>query len=236
MAVEDSWVSTGHSTRSVRVRRGLGALYRLLDRSPARFLLRFPAIEHARHRVTATTVSGPDAVRIVRTLAASGVQSWLSGGWACDALLGEQTRPHADLDLVVTRADTRHAVEILERHGFVQCACFDAMLQISVIELIDRRHRRRIGLHVIDANVQSAGSWPGAELREAVHVLGLNPDELLTTGVIDGHEIPSVSASVLLALHTGYDPQETDRHDVQRLCSRFALPAPPGYASPADGV
>ena len=34
-------------------------------------------------------------------LQSAGVRVWLDGGWSVDALLGEQTRPHADLDLAV---------------------------------------------------------------------------------------------------------------------------------------
>ena len=34
-------------------------------------------------------------------LGAQGLSFWLRGGWALDFLLGEETRPHGDLDLVL---------------------------------------------------------------------------------------------------------------------------------------
>jgi len=40
-----------------------------------------------------------DVLEIVDLLEGVGVESWVDGGWSVDALLGEQTRPHEDLDL-----------------------------------------------------------------------------------------------------------------------------------------
>ena len=37
---------------------------------------------------------------VLGRLQAAGVPAWLDGGWCVDALLGEQTRRHDDLDLV----------------------------------------------------------------------------------------------------------------------------------------
>lgn len=39
------------------------------------------------------------AIGLLSSLVAGGVDVRLSGGWAVDALLGEQTRIHSDLDL-----------------------------------------------------------------------------------------------------------------------------------------
>jgi lincosamide nucleotidyltransferase A/C/D/E len=34
------------------------------------------------------------------------VDVWLDGGWGVDALLGQQTRPHNDIDIFIQRKDT----------------------------------------------------------------------------------------------------------------------------------
>ena len=47
-----------------------------------------------------------DVLEIVAYLDAAGVRVWLDGGWGVDALLGEQTRPHKDLDIVVEQGST----------------------------------------------------------------------------------------------------------------------------------
>jgi lincosamide nucleotidyltransferase A/C/D/E len=34
-----------------------------------------------------------------------GIEIWVDGGWGVDALLGEQTRPHKDLDIAIQQKD-----------------------------------------------------------------------------------------------------------------------------------
>ncbi len=49
---------------------------------------------------------GSDGVaEILERLAVRGIEVWVDGGWGVDALLGEQTRSHDDLDLVIVRHD-----------------------------------------------------------------------------------------------------------------------------------
>jgi hypothetical protein len=48
------------------------------------------------HRMVET-----DVVEILGWLSAASVDVWLDGGWGVDALVGEQTREHNDLDLIV---------------------------------------------------------------------------------------------------------------------------------------
>lgn len=40
-------------------------------------------------------------LEIISALEAADLCCWVDGGWGIDALVGEQTRPHKDLDLVV---------------------------------------------------------------------------------------------------------------------------------------
>jgi lincosamide nucleotidyltransferase A/C/D/E len=51
-------------------------------------------------------------------LAGVGLQAWCMGGWGADALLGEQSRVHRDLDLVMDRADEVAALAILSQLGY----------------------------------------------------------------------------------------------------------------------
>ncbi|MBO9666232.1 MAG: hypothetical protein J7501_05410 [Bdellovibrio sp.] len=39
---------------------------------------------------------------------------WISGGWAIDIFLGEQTRPHDDLDISISRADQIYFQDLLK--------------------------------------------------------------------------------------------------------------------------
>jgi lincosamide nucleotidyltransferase A/C/D/E len=40
-----------------------------------------------------------DDISIYKCLSTNSIQVWLLGGWGIDALLGQQTRPHKDIDL-----------------------------------------------------------------------------------------------------------------------------------------
>src|SRR5436305_6726680 len=42
-----------------------------------------------------------DVIAVVDRLERAGLAVWLDGGWGVDAIVGRQTRPHDDLDIVV---------------------------------------------------------------------------------------------------------------------------------------
>jgi len=56
-------------------------------------------------------LSAADVVTIVDRLERAGLHVWIDGGWGVDALVGRQTRPHDDLDLVILL----HEVPAVER-------------------------------------------------------------------------------------------------------------------------
>jgi hypothetical protein len=46
-----------------------------------------------------------DVIEVLDALDSAGVEWWVLGGWGVDALIGEQTRAHKDLDLAVFLTD-----------------------------------------------------------------------------------------------------------------------------------
>src|SRR5688572_32103528 len=66
-----------------------------------------------------TDMSSEDVVELVDCLEAVGIDVWLDGGWGVDALLGTQTRPHDDLDLVVPLHDVPALQDALSKRGYV---------------------------------------------------------------------------------------------------------------------
>jgi lincosamide nucleotidyltransferase A/C/D/E len=144
----------------------------------------------------------------------AGVQAWVAGGWGVDALLGEQTRPHQDLDLVFDADDDgeRRALETLSTLGF----------QVMGREPV-RTHwwSERIAMsdssgHVVDLHPVSKRAF-----REAVEAeMGTDPsaDGPFVTGRIASRPVDCLSAQVQLRLHEGYaDASEPDRADVALL-------------------
>jgi len=53
------------------------------------------ADEHMKPEMPAASL-----VDLLQLFESAGIEVWLDGGWAVDALLGEQTRPHKDVDIV----------------------------------------------------------------------------------------------------------------------------------------
>jgi Aminoglycoside-2''-adenylyltransferase len=68
--------------------------------------------------VAPAVMTAEDAVEIVGWLSASDVDVWLLGGWGVDALVGEQTRDHKDLDLMVRDEHVSRMSDVLNEHGF----------------------------------------------------------------------------------------------------------------------
>ena len=43
---------------------------------------------------------------------------WVHGGWGIDALLGEQTRAHDDLDVIIRADDVKALIRVTRELGF----------------------------------------------------------------------------------------------------------------------
>jgi hypothetical protein len=67
-----------------------------------------------RGREPRAPMDAANLLRVVGHLEAEGIDVWLDGGWGVDALLGQETREHDDLDLV---AELRHSHRIVEVLG-----------------------------------------------------------------------------------------------------------------------
>ncbi len=164
-----------------------------------------------------------DVMEVVGRLERAGLRYWLDGGWGVDALLGEQTRPHDDLDAVVELSDTDAIVGILSALGF------EVRLDNRPTRLVLAGDGdRRIDLHPIVIDGQGHGRQIGAGPNggDAIYpAAGLTAE-----GTIDGRSVCCLTPQLLLLHHTGYEPQEKDRHNVQALCERFGLPLPRSYA------
>ncbi len=63
-------------------------------------------------------MNAADVIEIYTELERLGVRIWIDGGWGVDALLGRQTRPHADLDIAVEENNVQALRTLLERLGF----------------------------------------------------------------------------------------------------------------------
>jgi lincosamide nucleotidyltransferase A/C/D/E len=128
-----------------------------------------------------------------------GVRIWLDGGWAVDACLGEQTRPHADLDIVIEERHLPAVRSALEHRGFSPVPRDDTRAWNFVL---GDEAGREIDFHVIKLNERGNGQYG-----------------------LQGEVYPSEALS---GRGTGYELDADDWADIHALCARFHIPLPQG--------
>jgi len=163
-----------------------------------------------------------DIIEIVQLFEINQIELHLDGGWGVDALLGKQTRPHADLDIAVQHKDVPYIRSLLEAQGFREIPRDDSWECNFVLE-DDRGHQ----VDVHSCTFDSAGN--------NIYGVAYPFDSLTGTGSINGHPVKCISPEWLVKFHTGYPRDENDYHDVKLLCQRFNLSLPADYREFAAG-
>jgi len=147
-----------------------------------------------------------------------GVAVWLDGGWGVDALLGEQTRPHDDLDLVARLEDGARIETALGERGYV-LAYGGPPLSYELVD--DDGHQ--VDVHPAAFNAGGDGIYRMANGEDWVYPAAGFGGE----GRILGRAVPCLTPEVVLAGHaTGYALDEAHQRDVRALSERFDLPLP----------
>ena len=148
-----------------------------------------------------------DVASLLRHISAKGVRACVAGGWAVDALLGRQTRPHQDLDLAVDADQLQRLLDLLVTLGFVPR---EDWLPVR-IELEDVLGRR-VDLHPL--RFAEDGSAVQASLGDTDFYY---PSDAFTTGCIAGQTVECLTAQQQLAFREGYNWRARDYHDVPLL-------------------
>ncbi len=147
----------------------------------------------------------------------------MDGGWGVDALVGEQTRPHGDLDLVVDADELERAADVLAGLDYAHDAAARPGLPARLV--LRAAERREVDLHPVVFDEDGNGWQPLGE-----DAFGAYPaDGLAAMGSIGGRRVRCLTADLQLRHHLGYPPDEADRHDVRLLARHFGVPLPPGW-------
>ncbi len=154
-----------------------------------------------------------DVLEIVRLFNQNHIDVHIDGGWGVDALLGEQTRRHADLDIAVQHKDVAQIRAMLEAQGYEEVPRDDSW-ECNFVLGDQQGHQVDIHSYTFDA----AGN----------HVYGVAyPLASLTgRGSVNGHPVNCIAPEWLVKFHTGYRLDENDYHDVKALCQRFGIEMP----------
>jgi lincosamide nucleotidyltransferase A/C/D/E len=166
-------------------------------------------------------MTAEDVLAIYAALSGAGVRIWLDGGWGVDALLGRQTRPHDDLDIVVEEHRLPDMKKLLVARDFVAVRTPDERPWNFVLQ---DPEGRRIDVHVIVLDVMGDGIYGPSENGQAYPAAALEAQ-----GQVFGAPVRCLSAEYQLVSHTGYLPRPKDRQDVLAIAEAFGLPVPAAY-------
>lgn len=157
---------------------------------------------------------GKQVVELLGEIDRAGLSVWVGGGWGIDALLGEQTRPHRDLDLMHVAGEEPRLLALLTGLGFAETIDWRPVRFVMA-----HPDGREIDLHPLvfapDGSAEQSSLEPGKPYRY--------PASAFTEGSIDGTAVQCLSAEQQAYFHQGYEPAERDVHDMARLREAFGV-------------
>jgi lincosamide nucleotidyltransferase A/C/D/E len=206
------------------VKRLVRIAYRAIAATPLRGLLRSRIAQRLKKSLVG--MPAPLVADVTGALERADVQAWVMGGWATDAVVGEQTREHLDLDIVF-EADTgaeQRAIDALSGLGFkfVRREAIPGWLPTRIVLGDDDGH-------LVDIHPASFAADRVVAQTADGNVVRLERGEAFTVGKVAGRPVPCLSAQLQVAIHRGYEIRPVDREDVERLCAAAGLSLPPEY-------
>ena len=170
--------------------------------------------EHMKPEMTPTAL-----VDLLQLFEKAGIEVWLDGGWAVDALLGTQTRPHKDVDIILRLGDLPQLREILGSRGFeIQPGGRESNFVLADHSGLE------VDVHAIvfdrDGNgvyrMENGSDW----IFPAAGFSG--------QGVVGDIDVRCLSPETQVLCHAhGYVPTEKDLRDMELLQARFGVDLPP---------
>ena len=157
-----------------------------------------------------------DVIELYELLVKNNIHVWIDGGWCVDALLGEQTRQHPDLDIAIRRSDVEKANELLKDIGYFNKPTPDDKEWNYVMENPDEL---LVDIHVFEFD------------KSGKNIYGVKypKDSLTGTGYINGKLVRCISPEWMLKFKTSYKPEKKDINDVKALSKKFGLEVPDSH-------
>ncbi|MGW6057407.1 nucleotidyltransferase domain-containing protein [Streptomyces sp. NPDC055189] len=159
-------------------------------------------------------MTADDVVFVLDVLRRANTDVWVGGGWGIDALIGERTRDHRDLDLMHRQEQEGAVLAALSAEGFVESVDWRPIRFV-----VTAPDGREIDLHPLvfsdDGSAVQASPDPQ---RPFVY-----PAACFVTGTVQGTPVPCLSAEQQVYFHQGYEPSDRDRHDMAQLRRVFGI-------------
>jgi lincosamide nucleotidyltransferase A/C/D/E len=163
-------------------------------------------------------MTASDVLEVLALLEASGLTAWVDGGWGVDALLGEQSREHVDLDLVLPDPQLAAIRQVFTQAGYT--IVVRDLLPTSIALADGQGHE--VDLHPVAPTPDGGGD----QTLEGGGSFHYPPPTLRAIG---GRPVACVDADTQVRCHLGYPPQPKDRADLRRLHERLGVELPVAY-------
>ena len=171
-----------------------------------------------------------DVVDIYQHLRNNNIPIWLTGGWGIDALLGEQTRPHKDLDVFVLLDDILRMCTLLEQDGYTlkelweeNCPAVDTFgNRTDTAFVLQDPQGRELDIHAM--RLDEAGN--GLPVWRESEGFIIKKQDLAREGSIARFSVQCISPEMQMICHTGYEVPEKQLHDLELLHDKFGVETP----------
>jgi lincosamide nucleotidyltransferase A/C/D/E len=181
-------------------------------------------------------VCAEDVISLYTCLTNHGIRVWLTGGWGIDALLGEQTRPHKDLDVIMLLDDVLRMCEILHRDGYRLKKLWSENLwaidehgdKIATALVLQDSDGCRLDGHAMRLGDRGDG-LPAWEVPEGFLI---KSQDLAGEGAVAGFPVRCITPEKQMLLHTGYELPEEQSLDLERLHKKFGIEYPTEETKP----
>jgi lincosamide nucleotidyltransferase A/C/D/E len=157
-------------------------------------------------------------VAFLGLMEASSIEVCLDGGWGIDALLGEQTREHGDLDIILRVEDVPRLVAVSQAAGYVRRP---GGTDTNFVLKTPSGHE--VDVHAIAFDERGFGVFALPDGRK----WPFPPAAFRGRGRVRGKEVRCLSPDAQVQCHAqGYAPDEADLRDMKRLQDRFGVVLP----------
>ena len=179
--------------------------------------------------------SAEDVIALYRHLSAHRIPIWVIGGWGIDALLGKQTRPHKDVDVLMRVDDVARTRTLLQRDSYCLKELWsenrwavDAQgRKVATAFVLRDAAGREFDAHAMRLDDQGQGIPAWAVPEGFVYL----KRELAATGTIGGVEVQCITPEAQMRCHADYKLPAKHRRDVELLHAAFNVPYPDGFSS-----
>ncbi len=173
-----------------------------------------------------TEILAHDVADLVRRWRAERITVWLDGGWGVDALLGKESRPHHDLDIVLEHQMLEHFAESMNQMGFSRISddgSFNHVFRDTA--------GRQVDVRLVDTSLRQR-TLAGTEVY-AGDGLPFEVGALDGRGTVGGEPVKCCTADYQVRTRLGSFLEELDdtaRRDVLALHRQLRTPLPTGYS------